>query len=134
MTIEDFIKPEKTYVVITINNDIWVDCYKTSKIKFIDEDKALEIYEDDIHSEYLSLYDVEINNFYIKWSDWNDGHTHEVLIYDTTSSESLMAAYEELQKFSDKFNDMRLRVESFKNFVYYERMDKIKSEKKIKEI
>ena len=48
MTIEDFIKPEKTYVVITINNDIWVDCYKTSKIKFIDEDKALEIYKDDI--------------------------------------------------------------------------------------
>ena len=94
MTIENFIKTGKTYVVITINDDLWIDCYKTSKIKFTDKaHKALEIYEDDIHSAYLNLYDVEINSSYIKWSDWSDGHTREVLIYDTTSSESLNAAY-----------------------------------------
>lgn len=130
MTIENFIKTGKTYLVITINNDIWIDCYKTSKIKIIDEDKALEIYEDDIHSEYLGLYDVEINDFYIKWSDWNDGHTHEVLIYDATSSESLKAARDKLQKFSDKFADMQRTVESFKNFVYYDMIDKIRKENK----
>lgn len=130
MTIEDFIKPGKTYVVITIDNNIWVDCYKTSKIKITDEEgyKALEIYEDDIHSDYIKLSDVENYNFYIKWKVWADIHTREVLIYDATSFESLRAANDILQKISDNFADMQRTVESFKNFVYYDLVDKNRKE------
>ena len=60
---------------------------------------------------------------------WDDGHTDEVLIYDTNRSESLKAAYEKLNDVMAKLSNMKDRIDSFRNFVYYDMLDKIRIEK-----
>lgn len=129
MTAEEFIKQGNTYIVITINDELWVDCYKTSQIEFTNEGRTLEIHEDEIYNAYISLYDMEVDNLYMYHRVWDDGHTDEVLIYDTNRSESLRAAYEKLKEISDKFSEMKKSVDGFKNFVYYDMLDKIRIEK-----
>ena len=61
--------------------------------------------------------------------DWDDGHTEKVLIYDTHRSESLKAAYEKLKEISNKLSEMQNGVDGFKNFVYYDMLEKIRTEK-----
>ena len=129
MTAEEFIKQGNTYLVIIINNDLWVDCYKTSQVEFTNEGGMLEIHEDETHNAYISLYGMEVNNLYIYHRDWDDGHTEEVLIYDTNRSESLGAAYEKLKDISNKFSEMKKSVDGFKNFVYYDMLEKTRIEK-----
>lgn len=130
MTAEEFIKLGNTYLVIIINNDLWVDCYKTSQLEFTNEGRMLEINEDEIHNTFISLYgiEMEVNNLYIYHREWDDGHTEEVFIYDTNRSESLSAAYEKLKEISKKFSEMKKSVDGFKNFVYYDMLEKIRIE------
>lgn len=129
MTAEEFIKLGNTYLIIIINDELWVDCYKTSQVEFTNEGRILEIHEDEIHNAYISLYDMEVNNLYMCHRDWDDGHTEEVLIYDTNRSESLRAAYEKLKEISNKFSEMKKSVDGFKNFVYYDMSEKTRIEK-----
>ena len=130
MTAEEFIKQGNTYIVITINDELWVDCYKTSQLEFTNEGRMLEINEDEIHNTFISLYgiEMEVNNLYMYHRVWDDGHTEEVFIYDTNRSESLKAAYEKLKEISDKFSEMKKSVDGFKNFVYYDMLEKIRIE------
>lgn len=129
MTAEEFIKQGNTYIVITINDELWVDCYKTSQVEFTNDGRTLEIHEDEIHNAYITLYGTEVNNLYMYHRVWDDGHTDEVLIYDTNRSESLKAAYEKLNDVMAKLSNMRDRIDSFRNFVYYDMLDKIRIEK-----
>lgn len=128
MTAEEFIKQGNTYIVITINDELWVDCYKTSQIEFTKEGGRLEIHEDEIHKAYITLYGTEVNNLYMYHRVWNDGHMDEVLIYDTNRSESLKAAYEKLNDIMAKLSNMRDRIDSFRNFVYYDMLEKIRAD------
>ncbi len=130
MTAQEFIKQGKTFIIITINDELWIDCYKTSKVKITNEGKSIEVTEDSDHGAYIHLYDTEINGLYIRNQEWDDGHTHEVLIYDATRSESLKAAHEKLKEISDKYTDLQKKVDVFKNFVYYDMLDKIRQEKR----
>lgn len=132
MTAEEFIKQGNTYLIITINDELWIDCYKTSQVEFTNEGRTLEIHEDDIHNAFITLYDIEVNNLYMCHETWDDGHTDEVLIYDANRSESLSAAYEKLKDISNKFNAMKKSVDGFKNFVYYDMLEKIRIEKQEK--
>lgn len=130
MTAQDFIKQGKTFIIITINDELWVDCYKTSQVKITNEDKSIEITENPNHNAYIRLYDAEINDLYIRQQEWDDGHTYEVLMYDATRSDSLKAAYEKLNDIIAKLSNMRDHIDSFRNFVFYDMIDKIRQEKK----
>ena len=130
MTAQDFIKQGKTFIIITINDELWIDCYKTSQVRITNEGKSVEVTEDSNHNAYISLYDTEINGLYMRSESLDDGHTYEVLIYDATRSESLKAAYEKLNDVIAKLSNMKDRIDSFRNFVYYDMLDKIRQEKK----
>lgn len=130
MTAQEFIKQGKTFIIITINDELWIDCYKTSQVKITNEGKAIEVTEDSNHNAYINLYDTEINGLYMRNESWDDGHTYEVLIYDATRSESLKAAHEKLNDIMAKLSNMKDRIDSFRNFVYYDMLDKIKQEKR----
>lgn len=130
MTAQDFIKQGKTFIIITINDELWIDCYKTSQVRITNEGKSVEVTEDSNHNAYISLYDTEINGLYMHNESWDDGHTYEVLIYDATRSESLKAAYEKLNDIIAKLSNMKDRIDSFRNFIYYDMLDKIRQEKR----
>ena len=130
MTAQEFIKQGKTFIVITINDELWIDCYKSSQVRITNEGKSVEVTENSNHNAYISLYDTEINDLYIRNESWDDGHTYEVLIYDATRSESLKAAHEKLNDIMAKLSNMKDRIDSFRNFVYYDMLDKIRQEKK----
>lgn len=130
MTAQEFIKQGKTFIVITINDELWIDCYKTSQVRITNEGKSVEVTEDSNHSAYINLYDTEINGLYMRNKSWDDGHTYEVLIYDATRSESLKTAHEKLNDIMAKLSNMKDRIGSFRNFVYYDMLDKIRQEKK----
>ena len=129
MTPEEFIKQGNTYLIITINDELWIDCYKTSQVEITNEGKSIEVTEDSNHNAYIHLYDTEVNDLYMRNEVWDDGHTDEVLIYDTNRSESLKAAYEKLNDVMAKLSNMKDRIDSFRNFVYYDMLDKIRIEK-----
>ena len=133
MTAQDFIKQGKTFIVITIHDELWIDCYKTSQVKITNEDKSIEVTEDPNHNAYIHLYDAEINDLYIRHQEWDDGHTYEVLMYDATRSESLKAAHEKLNDIMAKLSNMRDRIDSFRNFIFYDMIDKIRQEKENKQ-
>lgn len=133
MTAQDFIKQGKTFLIVTINDELWIDCYKTSQVKITNEDKSIEVTEDPNHSAYIHLYDAEINDLYIRHQEWDDGHTYEVLMYDATRSDSLKAAYEKLNDIMAKLNSMRDGIDRFRNFIFYDMIDKIRSEKENKQ-
>ena len=130
MTAQEFIKQGKTFIIITINDEVWIDCYKTSQVRITNEGKSVEVTEDSNHNAYMSLYDTEINGLYMRNESWDDGHTYEVLIYDATRSESLKAAYEKLNDVIAKLSSMKDRIDSFRNFIYYDMLDKIRQEKR----
>ena len=130
MTAQEFIKQGETFIIITINDELWIDCYKTSHVEVTNEGKTIEIHEDSNHNAYIDLYDTEMNGLYIHHKEWDDGHTYEVLIYDATCSESLEAAYEKLNDIMAKLSSMRDCIDSFRNFVFYYILDNIRQKKK----
>lgn len=129
MTAQEFIKQGKTFIIITINDELWIDCYKTTQVEITNEGKSIEVHEDANHNAYMYLNDTEVNGLYMHHQDWDDGHTYDVLIYDATRSESLKAAYEKLSDIIAKLSSMKDRIDSFRNFVYYDMLDKIRKEK-----
>lgn len=125
MTAQEFIKKGRTFLIITIDDELLVKTYKTNQIGFNEENKnILEINEAEFNDYICIGYNTEVTDLCISHTDYNDGNTHQVLIYDCNDWRSLELAYKKLSEISDKLNRMKKEIDNYINFVYYDMDDK----------
>ena len=125
MIIDEFIKNGKIYLIIEIHDGFYLDVYKTSHISFYGENKqSLLIQESDLHQELIPLFEIEIDNLYLRYDETCDGHNKEILIYDVQNSESLWTAWEKLGNVCNKLDEVKQGIENFRNLIYYDCLEK----------
>lgn len=139
MTPQEFIDRSKgTFLVIKINDELWVDCYKTRNLTLNTNINnlgatALEIHEDSNHNAFMYAIDLKVDDLCIYHIEHDDGNVEEFYIYDASRSESMEAALEKLNDIMAKLSNMRDRIDSFRNFVFYDMLNLIRSEKENKQ-
>lgn len=125
MTAQEFIKKSRTFLIIAIDDELLVKTYKTNQICFNEENEnILDINEADFYDSICIGYNTEVTDLCISHTDYNDGNTHQVLIYDCNDWRSLELAYKKLSEISDKLNRMKKEIDNYINFVYYDMDDK----------
>lgn len=134
MTVQDFIdRSAGTFLVIKINDGLWVDCYKTCNLTInnnVDNigPPALEIHEDEKHNAFLYIVNLVVDDLCMYHIEHDDDHIEQYYIYDASRSESLKAAHEKLNDIMTKLSNMRDRIDGFRNFVIYDMLNLIRSE------
>ena len=139
MTVQDFIdRSAGTFLVIKINDGLWVDCYKTCNLTInnnVDNIGApvLEIHEGENHNAFLYAIDMAVEDLCMRHIEYDDGHIEQYYIYDASRSESMKAAIEKLNDIMAKLSNMRDRIDGFRNSVIYDMLNLIRSEKENKQ-
>lgn len=140
MTVQEFIdRSAGTFLVIKINDELWIDCYNTRNLILINNDNnnigasTLEIHEDSNHNAFMYAIDLKVDDLCMYHIEHDDGHVEEFYIYDASRSESMEAAHEKLTDIMAKLSNMRDRIDSFRNFVFYDMLNLIRSEKENKQ-
>lgn len=139
MTVQNFIdRSAGTFLVIKINDELWVECYKTRNLSINNNPHnigapALEIREDEKHNAFLYVVNLKVDDLCIYHIEHDDGHIEQYYIYDASRSESMKAAHEKLNDIMAKLSNMRDRIDGFRNFVFYDMLNLIRSEKENKQ-
>ena len=139
MTVQEFINISKgTFLIIKINDELWVDCYKTRNLTLINNvnnlrAQTLEIHEGDTHNAFFYAIDLKVNDLCMYHIEHDDGNVEEFYIYDASRSESMKAANEKLTDIMAKLSSVRDRIDSFRNFVFYDMLNLIRTEKENKQ-
>lgn len=139
MTVQDFIdRSAGTFLVIKINDVLWVDCYKTCNLTInnnVDNigAPALEIHEGDNHNAFLYAVDMVVEDLCMHHIEHDDGHIEQYYIYDASRSESLKAAHEKLNDIMAKLSSMRNHIDGFRNSVFCDMLNLSRSEKENKQ-
>ena len=135
MTVQNFIdRSAGTFLVIKINDELWVDCYKTRNLSLTNNPlnigaPALEIHEDEKRNAFLYVVNLKVDDSCISHIEHDDGHIEQYYIYDASRSESMKAAHEKLNDIMAKLSNMRDHIDGFRNFVFYDMLNLIRSEK-----
>lgn len=126
MTAQEFIKKGRVFLIITIDDDLWVKTYKTNQMYFNEQNtNMLEFHESELFYDYIWVGNhTEVTDLYISNTEHDDGHTHQVLIYDCNDWKSLDAAYNKLRDISNELNRMKKEIDNHINFVYYDMLEK----------
>lgn len=125
MTAQEFIKKGRTFLIITIADELLVRTYKSSQIDFREENETiLEINEAEFYDNIFIGYNTEVTDLCISHTEYDDGNTRQVLIYDCNDWRSLELAYNKLTEISDRLSRMKKEIDNYINFVYYDMDDK----------
>lgn len=125
MTAQEFIKKGRTFLIITIDDELLVKAYKSNQIGFREEyENNLEINEAGFYDSIFVGYNTEVTDLYISHTEYDDGNTHQVLIYNCHDWRSLELAYNKLREISDRLGRMKKEIDNYINFVYYDMDDK----------
>lgn len=139
MTVQNFIdRSAGTFLVIKINDELWVECYKTRNLSLNNNTNnigapALEIHEDEKHNAFLYAIDLVVDDLCMYHIEHDDGNIEEYYIYDASRSESMKAAHEKLNDIMAKLSNMRDRIDGFRNFVFYDMLNLIRAEQENKQ-
>ena len=125
MTAQEFIKKGRTFLIITIADELLVRAYKSNQIGFRKEHETiLEINEAEFYDNICIGYNTEVTDLCISHTEYDDGNTRQVLIYDCNDWRSLELAYNKLMEISDRLSRMKKEIDNYINFVYYDMDDK----------
>ncbi len=125
MTAQEFIKKGRTFLIITIADELLVRTYKSNQIGFREENETiLEINEAEFYDNIFIGCNTEVTELCISHTEYDDGNTRQVLIYDCNDWKSLELAYNKLREISDRLSSMKKEIDNYINFVYYDMDEK----------